>query len=60
MVNEMFNNNIYKVYLPDVVFENAHTVDEVEDNAKKYLEICYPERVFIEVEGRYALCEMKR
>lgn len=49
----------YKVLLPDWVFVTALSEEDVEENAIEYLQRCYPERRFIKVEGKFAICELK-
>jgi hypothetical protein len=51
--------DLYKVKLPDWVFVTANNEDEIEHNAVLYLKRAYPERRLIEVEGDFAVCEMK-
>lgn len=50
----------YKVWLPDWVFATAFSDAKIEENAKKYLEMCFPERFLIEVQGRFAICDLKQ
>ncbi|MFD1705245.1 hypothetical protein ACFSCZ_00585 [Siminovitchia sediminis] len=49
---------LYKVLLPEWVFKTG-TDKEVEENAIEYLKRCYPEREFIKVDGKFALCRLK-
>ena len=46
----------YRVLLPLWVFKNATNKYEVKENAETYIRKAYPDRRFIRVDGKYAIC----
>lgn len=48
-----------KILLPMWVFKNAMNKEEINENAKKYIEKSFPEKEFVKVEGKFALCTSK-
>lgn len=49
----------YKIYLPVWVFRRANSKDEINDNARKYIERAFPEKRFLRVEGQFAICKSR-
>lgn len=47
----------YKILLPVWVFKSANSKDEINDNARKYIERAFPEKRFLKVEGQFAICK---
>ena len=52
---EVSNSN-FRVLLPVWVFKNATNKYEVRENAESYIKKAYPDRLFVRVEGKYAIC----
>lgn len=49
----------YRILLPKWIFISSFTEEELINRTKEYLKRRYPDRIFIRVEGKYAICERK-